>query len=276
MQYNAIYLLNSSESTKFGVFEMGLRKPGDLARSCKYLKPQIRILLNIGIDHLEECHTLEGYIKAKSEILEGMDPLKDILILNADDENTKKLDISKYKRVLYFGFRENVHFQAKDTWQSINGTSFLLKCYGGYYPVFVPCYGRNNVYNALAAIAAVCSVGMDVVEVCKNLATFKNLERHLEFRRGTGGLLGSIGEKSKMIGISALEGRMDKNSVCFSKNGSDICEILKPFLNENTVILVKVDFDELLTKPFLQSYMVKFWMTGKGNKFMSICCASCL
>ena len=42
--------------------------PGDLKTSCRYFKPQVGIITNIGIDHLQGFGTLDAYIKAKAEI----------------------------------------------------------------------------------------------------------------------------------------------------------------------------------------------------------------
>lgn len=52
-------------------------------------QPTIGIITNIGVHHLDGCGNLEGYIKAKAEILEGISE-GGTLIINADDENTKK------------------------------------------------------------------------------------------------------------------------------------------------------------------------------------------
>lgn len=52
-------------------------------------QPTIGIITNIGVHHLDGCLNLEGYIKAKSEIVEGIKE-DGTLIINADDANTKK------------------------------------------------------------------------------------------------------------------------------------------------------------------------------------------
>ena len=55
------------------------------------------------------------------------------------------------------------------------------------YEAFIPGYGEHQVYNALAALAAVNEMGMDIKEAISRLATYKNMTRHLEFSSGVGG-----------------------------------------------------------------------------------------
>ena len=55
------------------------------------------------------------------------------------------------------------------------------------YNAFIPGYGEHQVYNALAAIAAVNEMGMDMNEAISRIATYKNMTRHLEFSNGIGG-----------------------------------------------------------------------------------------
>jgi UDP-N-acetylmuramoyl-tripeptide--D-alanyl-D-alanine ligase len=185
---NHRYLLGIDETTGAAVIEMGVDSPGDITFYIKYFRPQIRILLNIDVYHLVGCKTPERYLEAKAEILHDLDPVNGTLILNADDENIKKIDVSKFRNIiLYFGFSDECDFQATDVAYDRGGMRFTLRHQNQTYPVFVPGYGKHNVYNALAAIAAVWSAGVDIKEACERLASFSQVIEHLEFHSGLGG-----------------------------------------------------------------------------------------
>lgn len=83
------YLTGIDQNTKAAVFELGLGNSGNIKHQCMIYQPTIGIITNIGVHHLDGCGNLEGYIKAKSEIVDGIKP-NGTLILNADDANTKK------------------------------------------------------------------------------------------------------------------------------------------------------------------------------------------
>src|SRR5207253_8245823 len=91
MSVNLRYLTGIDDETEVAIFEMPVAYPGYLRVACRCFQPQIRVLLNIGIHHLADCETPEEYMKAKGEIVEGLDPINGTLILNADDENIKKV-----------------------------------------------------------------------------------------------------------------------------------------------------------------------------------------
>lgn len=174
------YLLDIDDSIQAGVFEMGVAASGDLKRCCRYFKPQVGVITNIGIDHLQAFDSLDSYIKAKGEFLDGLNN-EGTLIINADNDYIKKIDLSGYKgSVIYYGFDEKSHFKVSDIAEKQNGISFNLKHEDSIYTVFVPGFAEYNAYNACAAIAAANAIGMDIQEAVLRLKTFENVEKHFE------------------------------------------------------------------------------------------------
>jgi UDP-N-acetylmuramoyl-tripeptide--D-alanyl-D-alanine ligase len=184
---NLPYLLRINDSTQAAVFETPVGSPGDLKYACRHFKPDIGIITNIGSYHLDRCRTVERYIKAKAEMVSGLGN-NGILILNSDDENIKKINLKNFKgRIIYFGVKNKADFQASDIKYSNYGMEFLLNFQDVKYPVFVLGYGEHQVYNALAAIAAVHELGIEISEAVKVLASYKNLPHHLEILNGLNG-----------------------------------------------------------------------------------------
>ena len=75
--------------------------------STKTLKPDIAVITNITQDHLDRHGTMEEYIRCKSAIFRKQTE-KDILILNYDDENCRKLAFIAKSRVLWFSTNSRV------------------------------------------------------------------------------------------------------------------------------------------------------------------------
>lgn len=189
--YNLKYLRGIDEKTQVAVFETGVAYPGDLKYYIKYFQPHIGVILNIGIDHLDRCKTLDNYINEKAVMLEALQN-KGTLILNADDENIKKIDLSNYEgKIVYCGVGEQADFRALDIRYADGGMKFNLKYQNNGYelniPAYIPGYGEHNVYNALAAIAATYHIGMGIKEAVKRLEYFKHIERHVEVCEGING-----------------------------------------------------------------------------------------
>lgn len=187
LSMNLGYLTGIDDRTEAAVFELGTNARGIIQRSCKYFKPQIGVILNIGVYHLKYCKTLENYIKAKAELMEGLQP-GGTLILNADDDNIRKIDLSRFKgRIIYIGMSPRCHYRADKVKEAKKGISFNLYYRGERYSVKVPGFGKHNVYNALAALAACHTIGMKLKESIRLLSSYQQMRMHMEFKKGPNG-----------------------------------------------------------------------------------------
>ncbi|MDZ5472991.1 UDP-N-acetylmuramoyl-tripeptide--D-alanyl-D-alanine ligase [Bacillus sp. 31A1R] len=181
------YLMGIDHQTKAAVFETGLGNPGNIKHQCLIYQPTIGIITTIGAHHLDGCKTIDGYIQAKGEIVEGL-KYRGTLILNVDDENIKKISLASYKgKIIYFGKGNSSDFQAKNIHYVKDGMKFDIRHKNKIYTAFVPGYGEHQVYNALAAIAAVNEMGLSIEEAINRLHSFKNMQRHLEISSGING-----------------------------------------------------------------------------------------
>jgi len=203
---NLNYMLEIDDDTGAAVFETPVGNPGDITTTCKYFKPTIGIITNIGIHHIKGCKTLDNYIQSKGEML-GCVGDNGTLIINADDENIKKLPLHTFKgNLVTFGIKNFCDFQASDVQFVENGMNFTLayrrsylpmssvflrklmdKWLCGIYKIFVPGYGEHQVYNALAALSAVHQLGVKLEEAIVLLKDFKNLPHHLAVNNGING-----------------------------------------------------------------------------------------
>ena len=184
LYFNLSYLMGLNEDTEAAVFEMGVAYKGNVRSSGKYFKPTVGVITNIGEAHLEGCKTLEKYIMAKGEMLEALSN-KGKLIVNGDDENIKKIDMTNYKgEIIPFGINKDAQFKASQIEYANGGMSYTLLAKGTEYDVFVPGYGEHNIYNSLAAIAACDAIGVPIDACIKLLQSFRTMHRHVKIYKG--------------------------------------------------------------------------------------------
>lgn len=185
---NSSVLTSLEDQTDFGVFEFGVGKKGNLDRCCQCFGPFTAVITGIGADHIERFGSIEQYKIEKSTILNGVGK-NQAAILNADCQNTLKISKEfSHKNILWFGIRENADYRAHDIKYSEHCIDLKLTFNNETYSVCVPGCGIHNVYNALAAIAAVHSNGIDIHFAIDRLKTFKHLKRHLEVTKGLNGV----------------------------------------------------------------------------------------
>ena len=98
-------LCNLENDHKYGVFEIGMSKAGEIRKLSNLVKPNIAIITNIGEAHMENFDNLNGIAQAKSEIIENIKK-NGYLILNRDDKyfnHLSKLAAKRQINVLSFG-----------------------------------------------------------------------------------------------------------------------------------------------------------------------------
>ena len=181
------YLMGINAQTKAAVFELGLGNTGNIKHQCMIYQPTIGVITNIGVHHLDGCNDLAGYIKAKGEIVEGIKP-NGTLIINKDDENTKRISLENFKgRVMTFGIHNNADVMASNIKFSQNGMKFQVHVDNKTYSAYIPGYGEHQVYNVLAVLTVIKAMNLSIPKALLRLRTFEPMARHLQFSKGLGG-----------------------------------------------------------------------------------------
>lgn len=144
-----LFLIDSSAEA--AVIEMGMNHFGEIHRLSCAAKPTMALITNIGVSHIENLGSREGILKAKLEILDGLEKGAP-LILNGDDDLLRTVKSSDY-RVYYYGV-ENGDFRADNICEENGRTTFEVCYFGSKQKIEIPTIGIHNVYNALAAFAA--------------------------------------------------------------------------------------------------------------------------
>lgn len=146
-------LINLDESHEAAVIEMGMSGFGEISRLTAIAQPQIAVITNIGVSHIENLGSQQGILKAKLEILEGLKQ-GGLAVFNGDNAFLKGLEGKLGIRTVYYGMSEGQDYVAYN-YKSLgeSGTQFNIMLDNVTYEVHLPVPGVHNVYNALAAIA---------------------------------------------------------------------------------------------------------------------------
>ncbi|MFV8224995.1 UDP-N-acetylmuramoyl-tripeptide--D-alanyl-D-alanine ligase [Christiangramia aquimixticola] len=106
-------LLSMDNQTEFGIVEMGANHPLEIEFLCKIANPDYGYITNFGKAHLEGFGSLQGVIKAKTELYSYLQEKKKMIFLNVDDEIQRKH--LNYSHTFGFGEREDANIQVKYT-----------------------------------------------------------------------------------------------------------------------------------------------------------------
>lgn len=273
------YLLSIENDTEVAIFETAVGAPGDLTRAGNYFKPTIGIITNIGAHHLNYCKTLEGYINAKGEMLDIIGS-EGSLIINADDANTKKIDFQRFPgKLITVGFNPSYDFSASNVEYAINGMQFTLHHKGKQYEAQIPVFGAHQVYNALAAIAAVVESGLTIPQALTQLRTFRPLNKQLQLFNSVNGALllddtWSITTTSLAAAMSVLnELANDKKTIAVIGTITDVGSWGTYIHQQAAEIIYQNDVDILITigmhAKVIADHVKKIGFKGEVHSFNS-------
>jgi len=155
---------------------MGMGQRGEISLLSRAAEPDIAVITNIGISHLEALGTRENICLAKLEIADGI-KAGGTLILNGDEPllkcyensriNIKHLSITDAASDY---FCTNIHYDE-------NGTYFDFIIKSTIIPkVQINSFGNHNVYAAGFAFAVGILAGMKEEDIRQGLLKFKNAE----------------------------------------------------------------------------------------------------
>lgn len=165
------------------VLEMGISEFGEMHRLATMANPDICVITNIGLCHLENLKTRDGILKAKTESFAHLK--KDgIAILNGDDDKLSTVRQVGDKEPVFYGMKEKMEYR-EDAKKSVYATGVEnLGLYGmqarihtpeGERDVRIPIPGEHNVYNALAATAVGLSLGLSLDQISSGILKAKTI-----------------------------------------------------------------------------------------------------
>ena len=167
-----ISLSNLSVKNKFGVFEVGMSKKGEIRRLSKLIKPFIGVITNIGEAHIENFKSIKGIAEAKSEIIENIEA-DGTIILNRDDKFfnflLKKAKLFKLK-IVTFGKHKSSDICLKNISKKRDNLKIFLKANNQTLNLKL---GDLNIYNVLASIAVLKELNIIISNINQK---YKNLE----------------------------------------------------------------------------------------------------
>ena len=156
-----------------GVFEMGMSNFGEIRDLTHVCRPNVGVITNIGVSHMETLGSRENILKAKMEITEAMTSDAP-LILNMDDDMLKEVSHLTDQPVMYFGIDSPADITAADIRTRDGCTQFKIRYYGKSVEASVPAVGRHNVYNALAGFCVGLVADMDPDDIVTGIRLYKN------------------------------------------------------------------------------------------------------
>lgn len=164
------------------VLEMGARYEGNIDELCNIAEPDIAVVTNVGIAHLETFGSRKAIARTKSTLVKRTKP-GGKAILNADDEHVDAMgDLRNDIEIIRTGL-DNGDIRARDIQYGPDGMRFTVAT-GDETEIFnMKVLGSHNVQNMLLAVAVAKSLGLRLRTMVTAANRMKPVEHRLELKR---------------------------------------------------------------------------------------------
>ena len=163
-----VTLCHMDETADFAVVEMGISEPGEMERLADMVRPDIALVTNIGVAHIENLGSREGICREKMKITDHL-PEDGCAILNGDEPLLLACRESRRFRTLYYGLGPEAAVTAKDIalGETASFTAVLpasLRSGAGEIAVAVVRLGHISNFTDFIALDAIDGVGVRYVQ----------------------------------------------------------------------------------------------------------------
>ncbi len=159
-------IFNLTEDHEIAVLEMGINHFGEMTRLSKIAKPDVALITNIGLSHLEYLKSREGVLEAKTEIFTHLSS-DGIIVLNNDDTMLTQLSDINGKKPIFFGESDSSHVYVTDIQaKGLRGTCCKIHLNNQEtVEANISIPGSHMIPNALAGATLGELFGLSITEI---------------------------------------------------------------------------------------------------------------
>lgn len=162
------------------VVEMGMNHFGEISLLTSIAKPTLAIITNIGTAHIGNLESRENILKAKLEILEGLQG--NSVIINNDNDllsDWAEKNKEKYNIITYGINNKNSKYVAEDIHSYEDRSEYRIDG----KEVVVPVGGEHFVLNSLCAIAVGRYFDIPMAKITEGISGFELTKGRMEIEK---------------------------------------------------------------------------------------------
>lgn len=182
-------IFSLEDTHEAAVFEMGMSGLGEIDLLASIVKPDIAVITNIGVSHIEKLGSKENILKAKLEVADYFTSDCKLIINNDDDMLREEFQKPRKYSVIKVGTGSDCDFEISEIAdKGEEGIDFALTFGGAKQKYSLNAIGRHNAYNAALAAAAGCLLGVDPNKAATGMSCFLPSNMRLSIEESSEGI----------------------------------------------------------------------------------------
>ena len=172
------------------VIEMGMSQMNEISNLSKIAKPTVAVITNVGTAHIGNLGSRENILKAKLEILDGLEENGTLIINNDNDmlHNWYEANKSNSLKIVTFGMENKSDIMPYDIVLKEDGSTYKIDIDGKTYNVNISVGGNHFVLNSLCAIAIGRLFNINMEDILDGIANFELTKRRMQVEKNSDGI----------------------------------------------------------------------------------------
>ncbi len=171
----SLTLLEIEKEHEIVILEMGMNNTGEISELSKLCNPFVSVITNISASHIGNLGSLKNILKAKMEIIEGMED--GILVVNGLDKRLKKIKC-KNVDVIKTGIN-NIKCDNADLYFDMTILTLIINDKLHYLKYYIP--GKYIIPNILLAIEIGLLFDVEINQIFDMLENYKSVDSRLDY-----------------------------------------------------------------------------------------------
>lgn len=167
------------------ILEMGARYEGNIDELCDIAEPDVALVTNVGIAHLETFGSREAIARTKSTLVRRLRS-GGTAVLNADDPRVAEMGELRDDITVITAGLEGGDLRGEEIRYDHRGTRFTLRAGEESEEIRMGLLGAHNVQNLLLAAAAARHMGIRLKTMAVAARRMAPVEHRLELKREGG------------------------------------------------------------------------------------------
>jgi UDP-N-acetylmuramoyl-tripeptide--D-alanyl-D-alanine ligase len=165
-------LARTPRAARFCIAEIGMNHAGEIEPLARLARPHVAVITTIAKAHVGHLGSIEAIADEKAAIMRGLEP-GGIAVLPADSPQLPRLlAAASGITVMTFGIDPAADVRLLDAEADADGSVLRVSIVGREASLRLNAPGRHMAMNALAALAAVASLGLDPDQAVAALQEF--------------------------------------------------------------------------------------------------------
>ena len=176
--------INEMPTCKVFIAEMGARKRGQIKQLCDIVKPNMAIITNVSMAHIETYKNIDNIYLAKKEL---SDNCNGIVVFNIDNPYVHQMYNERTEKKISVSIDAQADYWAENIKADSSGCTFIAHTPNNKYDIKTDLIGRHNILNIMLAAACACQIVPEDV-VMQRIRQLKAEEHRLQLLQNAQGV----------------------------------------------------------------------------------------